>query len=82
MSSVLRQEREPVGVLTDDFIRKFSKFANRNCLSKYYGLTAPINMIRAYHHKFKWSTVLSKFSSVNLAIPMTIIGAETETIID
>lgn len=40
---VWREERVPVGVLTDYFIGKFFKFSNWKCLSKFYGITAPID---------------------------------------
>lgn len=43
IKSVWHEKREPVSsVLTDDFLARFSKFANWNCLSKYYGFTEPI----------------------------------------
>lgn len=60
IKSVWHEIREPVSsVLTDDYVARFSKFANQNCLSKYYGYTAPIDKLRSYHHKLKWSTLLS-----------------------
>lgn len=60
IKSVWREKREPVSsVLTDDFVARFSKFATWNCLSQYYGFTAPIDMLRSYHHRFKWSTLLN-----------------------
>lgn len=39
------KERVLVGILTDDFDRKFSKIANWKCLSKVFGVNAPTDMI-------------------------------------
>lgn len=43
---------EPDGILTDEFFGKISNFGDWKCFSKFYGITAPIDMIRQYHHKF------------------------------
>lgn len=59
IKSIWHKEREPLGVLIDDFVARFSKFANWNCLSKYYCLTAPFDMIQSYYRKFKWSILLN-----------------------
>lgn len=52
IKSVWRKKREPVGFLADDFVARFSKFVNWNCVSNNYGLSAPIDIRRYFHHKF------------------------------
>lgn len=39
---VWREQREPVSVLTADFIGKFSKFSGWNCLSKFYNVLSSL----------------------------------------
>lgn len=45
--------------VTDDSVEKFSKFADWNCLSTFYGETATIGMIRQYHRSFRLDYELS-----------------------
>lgn len=59
VDSVWREELVPVGILTDDFVGKFSKLANWKSFSKFYGVTATIDMIQQYHHSFVWIILLA-----------------------
>lgn len=53
------EKREPVGLLTDYCVGMFSNFADWNSLSKFYGVSTPIYIIRQYHHRIVWSTLLA-----------------------
>lgn len=58
VSLVWKEHREPNGVLTDNFVRKFSQYADWDLLSENYGIDMPLDMIRAYSSNVVWISLL------------------------
>lgn len=58
-NSVWREQRERVSVLSAYFVEKFVKFSDWKSLSKLYGVTAPLDMVRQQQHRFVWRTLLT-----------------------
>jgi hypothetical protein len=57
--SLLSQERkEPEGVLTDNFIMKFSRYLDWEILSSHYEFS--IDMLRIFFHRVNWASVLKR----------------------
>lgn len=52
------QPKEPLGVLTDAFVMKFSMHLNWNLLSKNYVFST--NMMRMFQHRIYWPVVLKR----------------------
>lgn len=53
-----REPKEPVGVLSDAFVLKFSKYLNWDLLSQHYDFS--IDMLRIYMHRVNWSHLVKR----------------------
>ena len=53
-----REQKEPVGVMTDRFIMKFDRFMDWNLLSSNYDFS--IDMLRMYQHRVNWAQILKR----------------------
>lgn len=58
INNIWREQREPLGVLTDSIIKKYNKYADWNAISENYGFKAPLSILREFQDKFIWSKLL------------------------
>lgn len=52
------EPKKPRGVMTDEFIMKFTRYLNWNLLSIYYDFS--MDMLRIYQHRVNWTSVLQR----------------------
>ena len=55
---ISREQREPTGVLTDNFVQKFDQFLDWQLLSISYFFT--MEMLRLYFHRVDWAPILKR----------------------